>query len=114
VAFIGGKARAATIDLEWPVHFAEKDYYQIVVRRVTVGEIEAWMKEIAGKPDDGVSWAWPCLRGEDDEPLPPGLLDALDVDDLDAVNKAVLSFLPKRFRGAQERASESQDGGTTN
>lgn len=110
MSFVGSKVRSMRIDLEWPVEFGGRIWESIPLKRLTHKEVADWVEEI--KAQDA-SVQFPVLREEDGTPLPDGLLDALDADDFDEVNKAVLNFLPRRFRGAIKNASAPQAGGIT-
>jgi hypothetical protein len=112
--FVGAKARTMRIDFEWPIEFNGRVEDHVNLRRLTAGEVAEWMKEISSQVQSGLSLAWPVLRDDDDLPIPAGLTDALDADDFDAVNKAVLDFLPRRFRGALTNASARPTGAITN
>lgn len=111
--FTGGKERSRWIPFEWPVEFGGTAYSGVMLQRMTAGEVAAWMKEVSALASTGAGLTWPIIRDETGIPVPPGLLDALDADDFDAVNKAMLDFLPQRFRGALPSASGQQAGGTT-
>jgi hypothetical protein len=111
--FVGGKSRSMRIDFEWPIEYGGMTYDHVNLRRLTAGEVAEWTREIASQAQSGLSLAWPVLRDDADLPIPAGLTDALDADDFDAVNKAVLDFLPRRFRGALASASAPQAGETT-
>ena len=111
--FVGSKARSMRIDFEWSVEYGGFVYDHVNLRRLTQGEIAEWMKEVSSAKQTGLSLTWPIIRDDTDLPIPQGLLDALDADDFDAINKAMLDFLPRRFRGALRDASAPQAGEIT-
>ena len=101
-AFTRNRGRLVT--LEWPVVFDGRTFEAILLKRLTAREVATFMKAVgAASPDE--SFAWPIFFAPDGEPLPDGLLDALDDDDRLALDKAALDFLPRRFRGAETSAS---------
>jgi len=110
--FVGDRARAKLIDLEWPVEFEGRVFERIAIARLTAREV-ADFTDMAIKAEPNASLPLPVFRDEAGTPLPVGLLDALDADDRDALNEAALDFLPKRFRGALTSASEPAPGGPT-
>lgn len=113
--FIGDRPRAASIALEWPLTFAGRLYDKLTVRRLTAGEVAAFTERLAKtvKDDPDASVTFPMFADADGADLPDGLLDALDADDRDALDKAALDFLPKRFRGAPASASGPEAGAAT-
>jgi hypothetical protein len=112
--FVGAGA-FRVVDLEFPVEFDGKVYDKITVRRMTMREMRAFV-EGAANGDGSI------MTPNIDCPL--GLLDELDPDDFEKVNKAVEDFLPRALKAAIERAGEageptppssppSSDGGPT-
>lgn len=111
--FVSSKARSMRIDLEWPVEYGGSVYDHVNMKRLTQGEIADWMKEVSSQQSTGLSLLWPVLRDDADLPISSGLMDALDADDFDVINKAILDFLPRRFRGALASASAQPAGEIT-
>lgn len=111
--FTSSKARSMRIDFEWPVEYGDVVYDHVNLKRLTQGEIAKWMAEVNSQQSTGLSLSWPVLRDDVDLPIPAGLMDALDADDFDVINKAILDFLPRRFRGALANASAPPAGGIT-
>lgn len=110
--FVGERPRVKTVPLEWPVEFAGKTYSALAIARLTAGEVADFQKSIAALPPD-TPISFPVYRDADGGALPDGLLDALDADDRDALDKAALDFLPRRFRGAEANASAPEAGEPT-
>ena len=107
--FISECARAATIPLEWPIEFGGKVYDKIGIARLTAREVADFHEKMAKRAETD-PFTWPVFRDTDGGALPDGLLDALDIDDRDTLDKAALDFLPRRFRGAAKSASEPPTG----
>ena len=110
--FVSERPRAKRVPLEWPVEFGGRTYAALSIARLTAGEVAAFQKSIAALPADAPV-VFPVYRDADGGPLPDGLLDALDADDRDALDKAALDFLPRRFRGAEASASAPASGEPT-
>ena len=111
--FIGGKARHAVISLDYPIEFAGKPYNAIVVRRLTVREVAAYVDTIAemAKTSPDARVRPPVFADERGEPLPDGLFDALDDDDALRLDEAAEDFLPRRWRDQSAgRSSSPTDG----
>ncbi len=110
--FATDRPRAKTVPLEWPIEFGGKTYAALAIARLTAGEVAEFQKSIANLPPDAPV-TFPVFRDADGAPLPDGLLDALDADDSDALDRAALDFLPRRFRGAEATASAPAAGEPT-
>ncbi len=95
--------RDATVKLIYPIEFDGKQWDEVRVRRVTGVEISNYMEALS--------------RGE--KPLPPTfdfpteVYEALDDDDLLAVEQAAFRFLPRRLRATADAALAPQPGATT-
>lgn len=95
--FAGDRPREKSIPLEWPIEFGDEIYETVTVRRCTGAEI--------------ADYVLAQVRGE--SPLFPGIscpievYNALDADDLEAVDEVVRDFLPRRFRQASEPLPEA-------
>ncbi len=110
--FVGDRPRIKCVPLEWPVEFGGRTYDALALARLTAGEVAAFQRSIAALPPDAPV-SFPVYRLPDGGPLPDGILDALDADDRDALDKAALDFLPRRFRGAEASASPPAAGEPT-
>ena len=106
------KERVCTIVLDWPLEYEGTVHREIVVRRLIAAEVAKFQEEVAKAVPDS-SFVWPIYRTAAGEPLPPGLLDALDDDDRLRLEKAAVDFLPLRFRGGAKNASDPAPGEPT-
>ncbi|MFG1414064.1 phage tail assembly protein [Xanthobacter sp. VTT E-85241] len=100
--FENPSARSETVPLEWPVVFEGVRYAAISVRRLTVGEVDAYValaREAGEKPP-----RFPMFD------VPDAVLNHLDDDDAERVNAVMLRFLPRRFR-VGTGSGQSPDGG---
>jgi hypothetical protein len=93
--FVGAGA-FRVVTLQFPVKFEGKVYESITVRRITMKE----MREFVESASEGGSATTPNID------CPTGLLDHLDPDDFEEVDKAISDFLPRRLKAAIERAAE--------
>jgi len=106
IAFVDtGRERFRRVPLEWPINFAGANYSAIGLKRLTAGEVASFQQMIKALPD-GASFSWPIYVREDGSELPAGLIDALDADDRETLDKAAMEFLPRRFLGAGTRAAD--------
>jgi hypothetical protein len=103
----GGKPRAQTVKLNYPVEYDGKIYNEITVRRLTATEVDQFCTALVARVPTDTS-AMPRLPMFD---VPFAVLDALDADDDDAVQEVITSFLPRRLRQAVEQSQQS--GGPT-
>lgn len=87
--FVSEVPRSKSVPLTWPVEYVGKTYEAITVRRLTGNEVAAFFESVEG----GDFPMFDC---------PKAVIDALDADDSEAVNKAVLDFLPRALRAATE------------
>jgi len=110
--FVGDKPRSRAFPLAWPFEFAGKCYTTIYLKRLTAGEVAAFQEAVAAL-SEGVPPQWPIYCNADGSPLPVEVLAALDDDDKFELDKAVLDFLPQRYRAVAENASARSDGGST-
>ena len=112
---VSDRPRAATIALEWPVEYGGRIYKTIIVARLTAAEVARFQDEIVqlleSSADSKVRL--PLFRDERGEPIPDKVMDALDDDDRLALDEAVVSFLPRRFRELAARDSGPDIGATT-
>jgi hypothetical protein len=76
------------VPLEYPVEYDGKVWAEITVRRASAGEVEAFVSAVHRGEN-------PTLPMTD---APAEVLDALDADDFETVNKAISDFLPRALR----------------
>lgn len=101
VAFVNEAGRSATITLDWPVTLDGKVYDRIMLKRLTVREVAAFVETIGAK-DGSQRIRFPIFVAQDGSPIPEAVLDGLDDDDAARLDEAATSFLPRRFAGAME------------
>lgn len=78
--------RSKSVPLRWPVQFDGKTYDHVTVRRMTGNEVAAFFKA------EGDAVELPMFD------CPREVIDALDADDAEDVNRVVLDFLPRSMR----------------
>ena len=91
--FTGNKARTTTVPLEHHIEYDGKVYTAIIVSRMTVTQVGEFVE------------AAQAQGGEARLPMfdaPPEVIDALDPDDAENVNKVVRDFLPRSLRPATD------------
>ena len=96
--FIGGASRSTAIALDWPVAYDGVEYREVVLRRLSVGEVAAFLERIKDQAADA-KVTFPVFRTADDCEIPEAVLTALDDDDMARLDEAAASFLPRRFPG---------------
>lgn len=84
--------RFRTVPLEWPIEFSGVTYDKITVSRMTTAQVAEFMLSVER---DGSYANLPMYD------VPRAVMDALDADDAEKVNDAVLDFLPRRFRDTE-------------
>jgi hypothetical protein len=94
--FIGGKA-FRVVKLEYPIEYGGKEYREIRLRRMTFLEMKEFIEDAAERDDVRPS-IFDC---------PMEMLDHLDADDFENVDKAVRDFLPRRLVEVAERIRAS-------
>lgn len=87
-----GRPRFRVVPLEWPIEYDGKTYSEITVRRMTTAEVVALVDQMR---DDVGAATLPMFD------VPREVIDYLDPDDADEVNKAVNDFLPRGLRSAE-------------
>lgn len=87
-SFVKAKDRFRTIDLTWPLEYDGKVYDRVTVRRMTGIDLIAFVEQ----PRDSAAPTLPMFD------VPQAVIDALDPDDAELVNKAVQDFLPRALR----------------
>ncbi len=114
-----GGTRLKSIELGYPLSFDGREFRTVGVKRLTVAEVGAYFAalEELRKTDDTTVLPFPMFVDEEGAPIPDGLLDALDDDDMTRLNKEAVDFLPRRFRidgpAAQTSDSPSPGAGDT-
>ena len=114
--FLGGRPRHATLTLDYPVEVEGRTYNAIVLRRLTAGDVSAYVETLrkAAKDNPNGQARPPIFTDEAGEPLPLSLFDALDDDDALRLDEAAEDFLPRRWRGqSAARSSNPEDGDAT-
>lgn len=91
--FVGGPPRSRIVPLTWPVEYDGRVYNAITVHRLSAGDVGDVMRAIE---EHGSKARLPMFD------VPFEVIDALDADDADSVNAAVLDFLPRALRPADE------------
>lgn len=105
--FLNAAARRRCVALQWPLEYDGRVYAEILVRRLTVGEVAAWVESLKA---GGNNAHMPIYVDAAGAPIPAAVIDALDDDDGAALDEVVRDFLPRRFRGLQESASDPAAG----
>ncbi len=98
-SFLGDRPREKRISLEWPKAFRGKSYAAITIKRLTVADVAAFIEKL-----DGGKLRFPIFFDDEGAPVPDALLDALDDDDGEVLDREALDFLPRRFRAPPEKA----------
>lgn len=99
IEFSGGASRKTSITLSWPLLVDGVELQEITVRRLTGGEIA----ELADRQGDSEMDNATFLATFADQPVE--VMNALDVDDFDAVSEQVKVFLPRRIAKELENAA---------
>ena len=99
--FAQQRKRFRTVPLDWPIEYGGTVYKEVTVRRLTGQEVS----DFISAAERGENPSLPMLD------VPEAVIEALDADDSDAINKAVNDFLPRRLRPASEQTPNS--GATT-
>lgn len=94
---LGGN-RTREIPLSYPAEYNSVIYDKVTVRRMSPEELAAFIAAAAG--DGEVRLAT--------HDLPEVVFDALDPDDADAVNAAMLDMLPRRLKRALANAAPAE------
>lgn len=94
---VGGGARDRAVALAWPVAHGAATIDAIHVRRLTVKEVADYIEALRASPPEAVV-RFPMYCDAAGAPIPPEVLDALDDDDMLALEEAARDFLPRRFR----------------
>lgn len=114
--FSPSRQRAAEHRLEWPVTVDGREYKTISLVRMTAAEVAKFSAELEARlnKDATATAVFPIFRdSETGETIPEAVLDALDDDDRFELDKAAVNFLPRRFLGVLNLASDPADGEAT-
>jgi hypothetical protein len=113
--FLDARPRFKTVRLQWPVAHAGREYRAISIVRLTAAEVAKFQADLDAllKGDPNAMLRFPVFRDEAGAAISEAVLDALDDDDKFELDKAAFDFLPRRFRGAPEPASDQANGGDT-
>ncbi len=91
--------RSKVVPLKWPFTVNGTRYENVTVRRITVAEIDAWVRGLAA----GGTVRRPAMFDLSDEIM--GLVDA---EDGEAIDVAANDFLPRRYRMTSASTSSSE------
>jgi hypothetical protein len=113
--FLDTRPRFATVQLLWPIAYDGREYRAISIVRLTAAEVAKFQEDLEAllKNDANARLRFPLFRDEAGAAVPEAVLDALDDDDRFELDKAAFDFLPRRFRGAPEPASDQVSGADT-
>lgn len=99
--FVNAADRTRGIDLRWPVEFDGQRFERINIRRMTAADVANFLADIETKGSAARLPIFDC---------PVEVLDALDADDDERLQEAVLDFLPQRLRMAFGSHPQNGDG----
>jgi hypothetical protein len=91
--FVGGRPRAAVIDLDFPVSYDGRTFDKVMLRRPTSGEVAAFFQTLA---TEGFT-NFPVFFTPEGEPIPFAVINALDPDDDDKLGERIMEFVPRRL-----------------
>ncbi len=97
VTYDRAENRSKVVPLKWPFSVNGTRYESVTVRRMTTGEVDAWLRAVAG---DG-SRRPPMFDVPDD------VFDLIDGEDGEVIDAVVNDFLPPRFRPAPESTTRT-------
>ncbi len=95
--FLNDRSRVKTVALDWPVEVDGVAYREVVVRRLTAGEVGAFVDRVRAS-GSGAEVRFPLFYDAAGTPIPDRAWDAFDSDDADKLVEAGDDFLPARFR----------------
>lgn len=114
----GSRPRRIAVELEYPLSVDGRPLRTIFIQRLSVGAIGTYFDRIAEaqKADaDAEAPPYPGITDVNNDPIPAEVLKALDADDEDRLNEALLDFLPARLRptttASEPSASPSPSSG---
>ena len=96
---VSDKPRTSSYTLQWPIDYNGRTITQLLLKRVTVGEIAEWQKKSEETKGDSRLPIFVMMDGSD---ISEDVWAAMDVDDMDALSEAAMDFLPKRYRALME------------
>jgi hypothetical protein len=98
--FIDEDRRLRIVKLDFPVVFDGEPLENIVVRRLTAGEVSDFVKEIEerNKVDPKRTAYYPMFYTETGVRIPDEVIRGLDDDDNEVLQETAFNFLPRRFR----------------
>lgn len=100
------------IPLEFPKTVDGVLWNEVHLARLSAGEVRDFEKKLSGA-DDSTHIRLPIFRDASGAPVPENVLDALDDDDILALEEASRDFLPRRFLGPASAASTQGAGAAT-
>jgi hypothetical protein len=111
---VPGRPRHRTVSLDFPLTFAGRMWSEIHLRRLTAGEVAAYVEDLRErlKDDPNATSRPPIFVDETGVPIPAGLFEALDDDDAAVLDEAAEDFLPRRFRAMTETRPSSPEAGS--
>lgn len=101
--FDAAATRQKTIPLEWPFTLNGKRFDQVVIRRMTQGEVAGMIQAINAAQGTGTSeMGFPIFYDTEGFLLSDDIMAAMDADDAATLDEAARDFLPRRFRSVTE------------
>lgn len=101
--FEAAAKREKTIALEWPFTLDGKRFDQVVIRRMTQGEVAGMIQAINEAQSAGTSEiGFPIFYDTEGFLLSDAIMAAMDADDAATLDEAARDFLPRRFRSVTE------------
>ncbi|KAB0269073.1 phage tail assembly protein [Microvirga brassicacearum] len=86
--------RSKSVPLTYPVEYEGKVWHDITLTRMTASQVRDFMQDVV---EHGENAHLPIFDA------PKEVIDALDADDMAAVDRLLLDFLPQSLREAAER-----------
>lgn len=108
--FLNDRSRVKTVALEWPVEVDGVAYREVVIRRLTAGEVGAFVDRVRASGST-TEVRFPLFYDAAGVPIPDRAWDAFDSDDADKLVEAGDDFLPVRFRTVKTAADVSAPAG---
>lgn len=101
--FISPKERSKVVDLDWPIEVNGVVWERVTVRRVTGGEVAAFISAVASMDDSEPRPPMPVIE------CPMDVYEAMDDDDRLKVEQEALPFIPRRLLEAAEWTLEKEE-----
>lgn len=93
--FVGGKKPLLkAVELDFFVEFRGKTYERLMVKRLSVSEVSAWLDKVNGGDKDATLGN---VVDEDGNPVPAEVLEFLEDDDDAKLSEVLDDFLPRRL-----------------